>query len=259
MKAQGGWCGLCLEQSPGGTVDWGAHSIAAAGPACPGGSPRAGVSQGTAGWLRDLVQLCPSSQLWGRDQIKSRRADVLKLWKTRGKRKTSGPSWNTRCNCPPCLLLRSRSRVQAALHAAWVFSEPPPFSFKKWIQKIAQGDSPESSVTNVFGRLNPNAARLQGSRPVRPGGLQRTGQWGQGAGSWLTPAFTTPRTSGLPPSKNANGFHVKAAAVPMSLLRRGTEPSPCSSARVPRGPPWGKSPGILTALTLTHSDISCLG
>ena len=82
---------------------------------------------------------------------------------------------------------------------------------------------------------------------------------GPGAGGWLTPAFTTPRTSGLPPSKDANGFHVKAAAVPMSLLRRGTEPSPCSSARVLRGPPWGKSPGILTALTLAHSDISRLG
>ena len=33
MKAQGGWPGLCLEQSPRGTVGWGAHSTAAT--ACP--------------------------------------------------------------------------------------------------------------------------------------------------------------------------------------------------------------------------------
>ena len=53
------------------------------------GSSGAGVSQGASGWLRDLAWLCPSSQLWGRDQVKSRRADVLQLWKTRCKRKTS--------------------------------------------------------------------------------------------------------------------------------------------------------------------------
>lgn len=85
------------------------------------------------------------------------------------------------------------------------------------------------------------------------------GSGDKGQGAWLTPAFTIPKTSGLPPSKTANGFHVKAAAVPMSLLRRGTEPSPWSSARVPRGPPWGRSPRILTALTLAHSDVSRLG
>lgn len=33
MKAQGGWRGPCLEQSPRGTVGWGAHSTLAA--ACP--------------------------------------------------------------------------------------------------------------------------------------------------------------------------------------------------------------------------------
>lgn len=86
-------------------------------------------------------------------------------------------------------LLWSRSRIQAALRAAQVFSEPPPFSFKKWIQKITGGDSPKSSVTNVFRRLDPNAAQLQGSHPVRPGGLQRTGKRGQRVGGLAHPCL----------------------------------------------------------------------
>lgn len=156
-------------------------------------------------------------------------------------------------------LLWSRSRIQAALRAAQVFSEPPPFSFRKWIQKITEGDSPKSSVTDVFGRLDPNAARLQGSHPIRPGSLQRTGQWGQRAGGLAHSCLHHTQDFRPAPIQDGKWIPWKSCRCPHVPAQEGTEPSPWSPARVPRGPPWGRSPGILTALTLAHSDISHLG
>lgn len=85
-------------------------------------------------------------------------------------------------------LLWSRSRIQAALRAAQVFSEPPPFSFRKWIQKITEGDSPKSSVTDVFGRLDPkccSAARVPPYQARESAEDWAVGTKGRGPGSLL--------------------------------------------------------------------------
>lgn len=258
MKAQGGWCGICLEWSPGGTVDWEAHSTVAAGPACPGGCPRAGVSQGTAVWLRDLARLCPSSQLWGRDQIKSRRADVLKLWKTRGKKKTSGPSWNTRCNSSMPPAPESLQGTSCTSCCRGVLRTTPFL-----IQEVDSEDNPRRFPQILSDqRLQEAGPERCSAARVPPCQARRSAEdWAVGTrGRGLAHSCLHHTQDFRPaPIQECKWIHVKAAAVPMSLLRRGTEPSPCSSARVLHGPPWGKSPGILTALTLAHSDISRLG
>lgn len=152
-------------------------------------------------------------------------------------------------------LLWSRSRIQAALRAAQVFSEPPPFSFRKWIQKITEGDSPKSSVTDVFGRLDPNAARLQGSHPIRPGSLQRTGQWGQRAGGLAHSCLHHTQDFRPAPIQDGKWIPCKSCRCPHVPAQEGDRAQPlvlCQSASWPSLGEEPRHPDSSDPCTLRH-------
>lgn len=109
-----------------------------------------------------------------------------------------------------------------------------PFLIQEVIQKITGGDFQILSDER-FQEAGPKRCSAARVPPCQARGSAEDSEEGtKGRGPGLPPAFTTPRTSGLPPSKMTDGFRGKAAAVPMFLLSTGAQPLVlCQSASWP--------------------------